>query len=121
MHRLSLYGHVMCCHSTIIQLSFSYHSALFSYHSAIMIQLSFSFCYARAEDKFQHSFLHVVSVPHYSSALQVGSPQLTYIARDFDTSCNGSQLRGTVLPEWMRSASGRFKEIVSHPNSRSRT
>jgi hypothetical protein len=53
-----------------------------------VIQLSFSFCYARAEDKFQQSFLHVVLVPHYSSTLQVGSPQLTSIARDFDTSCS---------------------------------
>ena len=36
----------------------------------------------------QQSFLHSVSVPHYSSALQVGSPQLTSIARDFNPSCN---------------------------------
>ena len=33
-------------------------------------------------------FLSSVLVPHYSSALQVGSPRLTSIAQDFDPLCN---------------------------------
>ena len=43
-------------------------------------------------------FLSSVSVPHYSSALQVGSPRLTSIAQDFDPSCS-MEVRTTDVDE----------------------
>jgi hypothetical protein len=54
----------------------------------------------------QQSFLHSVSVPHYSSALQVGSPRLTSIARDFDPSCSMEDCTAGVDAEFSGSIQG---------------
>jgi hypothetical protein len=50
--------------------------------------------------------LHAVSVPHYSSALQVGSPRLTSTAHDFDPLCNLEDRTAGVDAECFESIQG---------------
>jgi hypothetical protein len=50
--------------------------------------------------------LHAVSVPHYSYALQVGSPQLTSIAHRLDTLCSMEDCIAVVDAKCSRSIQG---------------